>query len=274
MAEIAILYDSSKCTACKGCQVACKQWNQLPSPLTAEEYEFTKSYQSPLELAANTWLIMNFDEVDKDIGIEWNFTRNACFHCTDAACEAACPTGAISKQANGAVTIDQEKCIGCKYCVNSCPFGVPKWKEADNKTFKCRLCQDRTVNGLEPACVKTCPTDALTFGGRAEMVGAANARVTELKAAGFTKAEVYGVDELDGLHVILVAHRGIEAHGLTADPKVADAVRAWQLMKPLGGIAAVAVVGGLGLSFLTGLGYSRDDEPAVPTAADTDRGVE
>lgn len=261
MAEVAILYDSSKCMACKGCQVACKQWNQLPSPLTADEYEFTNSYQSPLDLAPDTWLIIDFDEVDQDIGIEWNFMRDACFHCTDAACEAACPTGAISKRDNGAVVIDQEKCIGCRYCVNSCPFSVPKWKEAENKTFKCRLCQDRTENGLSPACVSTCPTGALTFGDRNEMVATAQSRVGELKTGGFDKAEVYGADELDGMHVIFVAHRGIDAHGLIRDPKVPDSVKAWQIMKPLGGIAAAAVVGGLGLSFLTGIGYKRDDEP-------------
>jgi formate dehydrogenase iron-sulfur subunit len=276
---MAILYDASKCTACKGCQVACKQWNQLPSPLVAEEYEFTKSYQSPLDLDPNTWLIINFDEVDQDIGIEWNFMRNSCFHCAEAACEIACPVGAISHKDNGAVVIDQEACIGCQYCVNSCPFGVPRWKEPanaaapehnENKTFKCWLCQDRIENGLRPACVSICPTGALSFGERSEIVAAANSRADVLKAAGFGDAEVYGVDELGGLHVIMVAHRGAEAHLLETDPKVPDIVQAWQIMKPVGGVAAAAVFGGLVISFLTGMGYEREPAAAGASSSKTE----
>ncbi|MDH4140550.1 MAG: 4Fe-4S dicluster domain-containing protein [Coriobacteriia bacterium] len=258
MADMAIFYDASKCTACKGCQVACKQWNQLPSPLTAEEFEFTKSYQSPLDLSENTWVIMTFDEVDQDIGVEWNFMRRACFHCTDAACEQACPVGAISHADNGAVIIDQEKCIGCRYCVNSCPFSVPHWNENENKTFKCRLCADRTANGREPACVTTCPTGALAYGERTALVDAAKARLEQVKAEGFGKAELYGVDELDGMHVLSLAHRGLEAHGLDADPQVPGTVKFWQLLKPLSGIAFAATVGGLAVSFLTGIGYKQE----------------
>ncbi|GAB4285200.1 MAG: formate dehydrogenase subunit beta [Coriobacteriia bacterium] len=263
MAETAILYDASKCTGCKGCQVACKQWNQLPSPLTADEYEFTKSFQSPLDVGPDTWLIIEMREVDQEIGIEWNFTRHACFHCTEAACEMACPVGAISHKDNGAVVIDQEKCIGCRYCVNSCPFGIPQAKSLGgtdySKSFKCWQCFDRTSNERAPACVTACPTDALEFGDRAEIVAKANDRVVALREMGFTDAEVYGENELGGLHTIIVAHRGLEAHGLIRDPKVPAETSFWQLLKPLGGIAAAATVGGLGLSFIMGTGYKRDE---------------
>lgn len=258
MAETAIKYDSSKCTACKGCQVACKQWNQLPSPLVAEEYEFTKSFQSPLDNSPDNWLIINFKEVNKEVGIDWNFMRNACFHCTEAACEMACPVGAISKKDNGAVVIDQEKCIGCRYCVASCPFGVPRWDETSNTTFKCWQCQDRTAADRKPACVSTCPTGALEFGDRAEMVAAAKERVAQLKELGFADAEVYGENELGGLHTIVVAHRGLEAHGLVRDPKI-GITDFWQVLKPLGGLAAAATVAGLGFSYFMARGYSRED---------------
>lgn len=258
MAETAIKYDSSKCTACKGCQVACKQWNQLPSPLVAEEYEFTKSFQSPLDNSANNWLIINFREVNKDVGIDWNFMRNSCFHCTEAACEMACPVGAISKKSNGAVVIDQEKCIGCRYCVASCPFGVPRYDEVSKNTFKCWQCQDRTQAGRSPACVSTCPTGALEFGDRNEMVAAAKERVGKLKELGFEDAEVYGENELGGLHTIVVAHRGLEAHGLIRDPKI-GVTDFWQVLKPLGGLAAAATVAGLGFSYFMARNYSRDD---------------
>ncbi len=257
MAETAIKYDSSKCTACKGCQVACKQWNQLSAPLVAEEYEFTKSFQSPLDLDPNTWLIINFSEVDKEVGIDWNFMRNSCFHCTEAACEQACPVGAISHKDNGAVVIDAEKCIGCRYCVASCPFSVPRWDQARNKTFKCWQCFDRTSAERAPACVSTCPTGALEFGDRADMLAAGRERVAQLKELGFADAELYGENELGGLHTIVVAQRGLEAHGLKRDPKI-GITDFWQFLKPLGGIAAVATVGGLGFSYFMARNYKRD----------------
>lgn len=263
MAETAILYDASKCTACKGCQVACKQWNQLPAPLTAEEYEFTKSFQSPLDLDPDTWLIINFNEVDQEVGIEWNFMRNACFHCTEAACEMACPVGAISHKDNGAVVIDQDKCIGCQYCVNNCPFDVPRAKVLGGtdyaKSFKCWQCFDRTSAGKEPACVTTCPTDALEYGDRAEMISKARDRVAVLKEQGFSKAEIYGADELGGMHTIIVAHRGLEAHGLIRDPKVPAATSLLDLAKPLSAVGVATIVGALGLSFVMGTGYKRGE---------------
>jgi len=261
------MYDSSKCTACKGCQVACKQWNQLPAPLVAEEYEFTKSFQSPLELDPNTWLIINFREEDKEVGIDWNFMRNSCFHCTEAACEMACPVGAISHKDNGAVVIDQDKCIGCRYCVASCPFDIPQWDEARNKTFKCWQCFDRTSAGRQPACVGTCPTGALQFGDRAEMLAAARERVSALKAAGFNDAEIYGEDELGGLHTIVVAHRGLDAHGLIRDPQI-GITDFWQFLKPLGAIGAGATVLGLGFSYFMARDYDRG-EYSYDEATDT-----
>jgi len=258
MAETAILYDSSKCTACKGCQVACKQWNQLPSPLTNDEYTYTKSFQAPLDLAPNTWLIINFREEDKEIGIDWNFMRNSCFHCTEAACEMACPVGAISHKDNGAVVIDQDKCIGCRYCVASCPFDIPHWDEARNKTFKCWQCFDRTSAERKPACVSTCPTGALEYGDRADMLGIARERVDQLKAAGYDKAEMYGEKELGGLHTIVVAQRGLEAHGLIRDPKI-GVTDFWQFLKPLGGLGIAATVAGLGLSYFMARDYKRGE---------------
>ena len=258
MAETAILYDSSKCTACKGCQVACKQWNQLPSPLTNDEYTYTESFQAPLDLAPNTWLIINFREEDKEIGIDWNFMRNSCFHCTEAACEMACPVGAITHKDNGAVVIDQEKCIGCRYCVAACPFSVPRWDEAKNQTFKCWQCFDRTSAERQPACVSTCPTGALEYGDRADMLGIARERVDQLKAAGYDKAEMYGEKELGGLHTIVVAQRGLEAHGLIRDPKI-GITDFRQFLKPLGGLGIAATTAGLGFSYLMALGYKRGE---------------
>jgi len=166
--------------------------------------------------------------------------------------------GAITHKDNGAVVIDEEKCIGCRYCVASCPFGVPRWDEAKNKTFKCWQCFDRTSAERQPSCVSTCPTGALEYGDRADMLGIARERVDQLKAAGHTKAEMYGEKELGGLHTIVVAQRGLEAHGLIRDPKI-GITDFWQFLKPLGGLGIAATAAGLGLSYLMALGYKRGE---------------
>jgi formate dehydrogenase beta subunit len=260
MAENAILYDSSKCSACKGCQVQCKQWNMLPSSLGKDENEFTGTYQSMPALTGDTRLLITFDEQDTASGIEWAFMRKACFHCTEPACMEVCPKDAITKQEDGTVKLDSTKCIGCKYCNAACPFEVPKFREAFNVSNKCTLCADRVEQGRKPACVTTCPAAALAFGSREEMLAAGKARVEELKAEGFGDAELYGETEMGGMHVLSIAKYGLEAHGLIRDPKAPDSVGLLGIMKPLVLLGAAATVGGLGLSFLGGLGYKVSEQ--------------
>lgn len=260
MAETAILYDSSKCSACKGCQVQCKQWNQLPSSTVKNGNQFTGSYQSMSALNGDTRLMITFDEKATDKGVEWAFMRKACFHCTDPACLPVCPKSAISKLENGTVKLDRTKCIGCKYCNAACPFEVPKYRPNFGVSNKCTLCDDRVDHGLKPACVTTCPAEALSFGPRADMVAAGKARVEELKTAGFTKAELYGETEMGGMHVLSVAKYGLEAHGLIRDPRIPETVSIFGLMRPILAVGAAVLAGGLGLSFLGGLDYKVSDQ--------------
>lgn len=261
MAENAILYDSSKCSACKGCQVMCKQWNMLPASLGKDVHPFSGSYQAPMDLSGDTRLIITFNEsAGGPNGVEWAFTRRSCFHCTDPACMEICPSGAISKLENGTVRLDSAKCIGCKYCAMACPFEVPKYRENHNYTNKCTLCYDRVEQGREPACVHTCPAGALTFGPREETLATAKERVDYLKAKGFDRAELYGESEMGGLHVLTVAKYGLESHGLPRNPQMPDTLKLAQLMKPLTGLGVAAVVAGLGLSFVTAMGYQRDGD--------------
>lgn len=259
MAENAILYDSSKCSACKGCQVQCKQWNGMPSALGKDEYEFTGSYQSMPDLNGDTRLLIQFDEKATDKGIEWAFSRRACFHCTEPACMDVCPVGAISKSDDGTVKLDSAKCVGCKYCTAACPFEVPKFRENFGVSNKCTLCDDRVAQGREPACVQTCPAAALSFGPRAEQIAAGKARVEELKAEGYDKAELYGETEMGGMHSLFVAKYGLETHGLVRDPKKLPITSLMSILKPVAGLGVAAVLGGLGLSFVTGMGYKRDE---------------
>ncbi len=266
MAKNAILYDSSKCSACKGCQVQCKQWNMMPSSLDRNANEFTGSYQSMPDLNGDTRLLIEYRESEKDAGVEWAFSRRSCFHCSDPACMAVCPVGAYSKLEDGTVKLDKDKCIGCKYCNGACPFGVPKYRDNFKVSNKCTLCDDRTGMGREPACVQTCPAAALTYGPRDEIVAAGKARIEQLKTEGFTKAELYGETEMGGMHVLHVAPYGLEAHGLVRDAQMPTLVSMLDIIKPLTGLGIAAVVGGLGASFLTGRGYLRD-EPDAETAS-------
>jgi len=166
MAEMAILIDVTRCTACRACQVACKEWNQLPGEATT----FTGSYQNPPDLSATTWTLVQFRETSEGDGLRWRFRKAQCMHCTDAICHAVCPNDAVTKYPEGNVVINQERCQGCLRCVESCPFQVPHLNPATKKTAKCRGCLDRVTNGLPPACIKTCTSGALQYGLRARLL--------------------------------------------------------------------------------------------------------
>jgi formate dehydrogenase iron-sulfur subunit len=236
------LVDTSKCMGCRGCQVACKQWNRLPAGETA----FTGYYENPVRYTANTWTRLVFREHEDANGkISWFFSKQGCMHCNEAACEKVCPTGAITHSATGAVVINRRKCIGCNFCVASCTFHVMSFNQRENVSTKCTLCTDRQAVGLTPACAKTCPTGAITFGLRTGMVSRAHARVSELVARGVTRANIYGLTELDGTNVMYVLEDSPAAYGLPEKPGVPVAAYVWNaLFRPL----RVVVVLALGLA--------------------------
>jgi len=251
MAQKGILYDATKCTACRGCQAACKQWHNLPG----EETSNWGSYQNPRDLSVDTWLLMEFREVGENGDLKWLFSRRSCLHCTDAACVKVCPTGALYYHPLGFVSVDQGMCTSCGYCVEFCPFDVPRLdinraSGLGSRIEKCTACTtpglDRIDNGYEPACVKACPPKALRYDNWEDMVSLGKARVLELKAEGHADARLYGETEVGGTHVLYVLDDLPENYGLPADPKVPAAATAWQdVLKPLG-YAAAGIVG-LGL---------------------------
>ena len=226
MAEKAMLIDTSKCTACRGCQVACKQWNEL----AAEETTFFTSgagYQNPPDLSANTYCLVTFKLTEKTNGDpDWLFRKRQCMHCTEASCVAVCPVDAMQKDPDtGFVFCDQETCVGCGACVSACPFGVPHISEATNTSQKCKACLDRIDAGKEPACAKTCPGGAITFGDRPAKVIEAQTRQAELVAAGNTDACVYGVDEAGGTHNIYVLLKDPSFYGLPSAGELSSRTR-------------------------------------------------
>jgi len=232
--RVGVLVDITRCMGCRGCQVACKQWNQLP----AEKTEFGGTYENPPSLSADTWTKIQFFESSNGKQ-EWRFRKQQCFHCEQASCVTVCPTGAARKTDKGLVIIDQSLCTGCKYCVEACPFQVPKFSEKSGTAIKCRFCWDRVANGLEPACVKACATGALKFGRRDLLLKEAEDRAAK---AGLT---IYGKDELGGLGWIYLIDRKPDEVGMICNPKPAT--------KGIFGKWLAGVIPGVAI--LTGLGW-------------------
>ncbi len=202
--EVAKLIDTTKCIGCKACQVACSEWNELRDEVGHNH----GTYDNPQDLTAETWTLMRFTEHERDDGnLEWLIRKDGCMHCADPGCLKACPSpGAIIKHANGIVDFNQDHCIGCGYCITGCPFNIPRISQKDHKAYKCTLCSDRVSVGLEPACVKTCPTGAIVFGSKDEMKVHAAERIVDLKSRGYDKAGLYDPDGVGGTHVMYVLH--------------------------------------------------------------------
>jgi formate dehydrogenase beta subunit len=230
--------DTSTCIGCKACEVACQEWNDL-SPVATEQ---VGTYQTLPELDAQFWNLIRFKEQDlPNGGFAWLLRKDQCMHCDEPGCLEACPApGAIVQYENGIVDVNPDKCIGCKYCESGCPFNVPKFHSKTGKMSKCTLCVDRTSVGLEPACIKACPTGCLHYGTKEDMVALANGRIIQLKKNGFAHAAVYDPQGVGGTSVITVLAHGDhpEWYELPADPHVPIGVKFWKnILRPLGVLA-------------------------------------
>jgi formate dehydrogenase iron-sulfur subunit len=244
--EVAKLIDLSRCIGCKACQSACMEWNDLRDEVGTSDGFYT----NPADLSDQSWTLMRFTETEIDGKFNWLILKDGCLHCADPGCLKACPApGAIVQYSNGIVDFHQAECIGCGYCTAGCPFNIPRLSRKDGKAYKCTLCSDRVGVGLEPACVKSCPTQALSFGSKEDMLFQADHRLEDLRERGFAKAAVYDPKGVGGTHVVLVLPHGDqpEAYGLPANPSVGLVQRAWRsgLARVLGvaTMAAVLVAG-------------------------------
>jgi formate dehydrogenase iron-sulfur subunit len=247
--------DTTTCIGCKACEVACKQWNDLP----ADHHEFGRggSYDHTGELSASTWRHVRFVELldplpqegghlpdlpaagggghgDVDLVAaaengghvsmdgQWVFMSDVCKHCTHAGCLDACPTGALIRTEFDTVILQPDVCNGCGYCIPSCPFGVVDRDHDDGRAAKCTLCYDRMEDGLEPACAKSCPTDSIQFGRLEELVDIAQRRVAELHRRGREGAYLYGAGDegaerlAGGLGAFFLLTEPPERYGLPA----------------------------------------------------------
>ncbi|MDA8295568.1 MAG: 4Fe-4S dicluster domain-containing protein [Actinomycetota bacterium] len=254
--------DTSVCIGCKACEVACKEWNQVPE----DGLNFTgMSYDNTGGLGADTWRHVAFieqrrrvahqvsgEEVQDDGGsLRWLMSSDVCKHCTHAACLDVCPTGALMRTEFGTVVVQEDICNGCGYCIPACPYGVIDQRQGDGRAWKCTLCYDRISIGVEPACAKACPTDSIQFGELDELHHRADQRLAQLHAAGVSDARLYGRDEGDGVGgdgAFFLLLDEPEVYGLPPDPVVTtrDLPEMWVRV----GAAALGIVSVIATSFI------------------------
>jgi formate dehydrogenase iron-sulfur subunit len=244
--------DTTLCIGCKACEVACKQWNQLPD----DGFQLTgMSYDNTAQLGASTWRHVAFIERPVALSVQdagafsWLFSSDVCKHCARAGCLESCPTGAIIRTEFDTVYVQPDVCNGCGYCVVNCPFGVIDRNEDDGRAWKCTLCYDRLREDMTPACAKACPTESIQFGDVEELRQRAAKRVDALQARGWEEAYLYGARKeeqpgTEGLNAFFLLLDRPEAYNLPPDPVVPTkhASEAWTAMA-LGvlGMAAAAI---------------------------------
>ena len=266
--------DSTLCIGCKACEVACKEWNEVPD----DGFRWSGlSYDNTLALGHSTWRHVKFVEGEPAIGsggnapaqMTWQFSSDVCKHCDNAGCLEACPTGSIVRTEFGSVYVQPDICNGCGYCVVTCPFGVIDRRPDDGRAFKCTFCYDRQKAGLEPACAKACPTGSILFGDLGDLERAADRRIAQLHAAGMNDATLYNPkgSSVGGTHAFFLVRGDPRAYNLPPKPEVPTTLLrpAWNAVA----IASMAMAVGSLLAFAVAGRPSRQ----IPRPAEAGRGA-
>jgi formate dehydrogenase iron-sulfur subunit len=256
MPTTAFLTDSTLCIGCKACEVACKEWNQVP----ADGFAWSgHSYDNTMRLGHSSWRHVKFVEMTTAFGVggnsgeqlSWGFSSDVCKHCEHAGCLEACPTGSIVRTEFGGVYVQPDVCNGCGYCVVGCPFGVIDRRPDDGRAFKCTFCYDRQKAGLKPACAAACPTESILFGDIDELRARADARIDTLREKGVDDAVVYDPRDtsVGGIHALFIVRGDPGAYNLPARPEVPTVYLrdGWKSAAA----AAVVAIAGTALALMT-----------------------
>lgn len=251
MAIKAMLMDLTRCTACRGCQVGCKQEYKRRAEKTT--FFGGPGYQNPADLSAQTWSLVTYNEVLVNGRYEWVFGKRQCMHCQVPGCASACPVQALEKLPDGPVTYHRDKCIGCRYCMLACPFVIPRFEYETWNPYitKCTMCAHRIAAGRIPACAQACPTGAITFGERDALIQEARRRMAA-HPTGYIH-HIYGLEEAGGTCVLHISSVPFDQLGyvmqVPRSPMVAHTEPAMQAIPMV--MLGLATVLGAGYAFRT-----------------------
>lgn len=261
-----MLIDTTRCIGCRGCQVACKQWNRLPGEKTT--FFGGPGYQNPARLSPKTWSLVAYNELPTKNGFDWVFLKRQCMHCSEPSCASACLVKALEKTPEGPVVYHEDLCMGCRYCMIACPFDVPKfeYEKAIPSIRKCSFCFDRQQQGEIPACAKSCPTGAIHFGVRDELLDEAKTRMY-VEPHRYVQ-HVYGEHEAGGTGMLYLANVPLDQLGMPKSEELGTTpfpalTQGFLSMVPLVIIVWAGFLGGLHL-----LMQRREEIAAAEAAAD------
>jgi Fe-S-cluster-containing dehydrogenase component len=278
---LGLLFDSTLCIGCKACVAACKEANNMPAEFsTAEQH-----WDTPLDISGKTlnviklWAEGTAETKDRaDNGFA--FVKKSCLHCIDPSCVSACPVSAMTKdRTTGIVGYDPNICIGCRYCVAACPFGVPRFQydTATPRIQKCQLCKHRLAEGKIPACAEVCPTGATFFGKRADLMTEAKRRLTldagkpavyprsagadHEKPAPKYLQHIYGEKEVGGTQMLMLSGVPFDKLGYPDLPERSYSSRSETLQHSLYGFMALPIAAFAGLTYFArkSIGHAADE---------------
>lgn len=243
-----VLVDLTRCIGCRGCQAACKEWNER----AARKTTFHGDYSNPVRLNSDTYTRIRFSEKDEMNRPVWSFIKEQCLHCIAPACTSVCPVGALTKTPSGPVVYNYERCIGCRYCMLACPFQIPtfEWESARPWIQKCSFCSERIEDGMIPACIKVCPTTTMFYDEYNVVLAEAKKRIADNPAKYVN--HIYGEKEAGGTSWIYISNVPFAELGFKNN--VAQAVLptlTWSYIKKVPALFGVVLVAGAGSWIIT-----------------------